>query len=157
MARLARPIDAPAMGTKCGDPATRRSCLLVDDHETMLSSLSSLLRHEGFVVVGEAATGAEAIRLLGLSRPDLTVVDFRLPDMTGLDVAREAARIAPATVLVLHTGETGPAIAREALAAGVRGVVLKAVPPTHLLAAISAALAGDVYVDPNLTGAAPPG
>ncbi len=147
--------DDSSVGSERPQPAPLRTCLVVDDHPAMRSSLGSLLRHEGFVVVGEAATGAEATRVLQLHRPDVAVIDFRLPDLTGLDIARAAARVSPATALVVHTSDLCPNLLQEALAAGVRGIVVKAVPPTRLLTAISAALAGDVYLDPDLPAPAP--
>jgi DNA-binding NarL/FixJ family response regulator len=136
--------------TNPGDPNERTTCLLVDDHETIRSSLASLLENEGFVVVDAAGTGAEAVSKLERHRPTLAIVDYGLPDFNGLEVAREAARIAPETLLVLFTGEASMTMVRDALAAGVRGIVVKDVPPTHLMRAIDAVLAGELYVDPAL-------
>jgi DNA-binding NarL/FixJ family response regulator len=133
-----------------GGPQARHTCVLVDDHPEVLSSLASLLEHEGLEVVGRAATGAEALRLLELHRPAVAVLDLRLPDLSGIEVARAAARIAPETAIVVHTGEAHASTVGDALAAGVLGVVLKAVPPWQLLEALDAALAGEVHVDPSL-------
>jgi DNA-binding NarL/FixJ family response regulator len=135
-----------------GAPRSRHTCLLVDDHLDMLATLTELLEHEGFVIVGQAATGVSAVDLLDAQRPDLAVLDYRLPDMTGIDLAREAARVSPLTVVVLHAGEASQGLVTHALEAGVRGVVLKGVPPTHLMLSLEAALAGQTYVDPKLGG-----
>ncbi|HWE82053.1 MAG TPA: response regulator transcription factor [Gaiellaceae bacterium] len=133
-------------------PHERPTCLLVDDHEEIRSSLASLLESEGFVIVAAAGTGAEAVSELETHRPGLAVIDYGLPDFNGLEVAREAARLSPETLLVLFTGEASAKIVRDALAAGVRGVVVKDVPPMHLMQAIDAVLAGETYVDPVLKG-----
>jgi two-component system, NarL family, response regulator DevR len=155
---LASPlVDADHVATQ-PDPglAGRVTCLLVDDHEAMRSSLVALVEQEGFLVVGEAGTGAQAVSLLGELKPVLAVLDYRLPDMTGIDIAREAARVAPLTALVLHAGEAPRSMVSEAVAAGIRGVVLKSVPATELMRSVEAVLAGETYVDPRLRDAAWP-
>jgi DNA-binding NarL/FixJ family response regulator len=83
-------------------PQTPTRVLVVDDHAEFRASAVALLRAEGFVVVGEAATGAEATHLAGRVRPDLVVLDIRLPDGDGFAVAERLARLpeAPAVVLV---------------------------------------------------------
>ena len=124
------------------------TCVVADDHGAMLSSLASLLEQEGFAVVGAAATGREAVLLLASCRPALAVLDVRLGDMTGIEVAREAASLGVDTAIVLHTAECGAQLVRDALAAGIRCVARKDVPPLSLLNAITAAVAGNVYVDP---------
>jgi CheY-like chemotaxis protein len=149
--------DDEGVGTTSGATQTRRRCVLVDDHEAIVSSLGALLEHEGFVVVGRAGTGADAIRLFEEHQPDFGVVDLRLPDMTGLDIARATAQVSSETALVVHTSEADPTTVRALLAAGVHGVVLKAIESTQLLLAISAALAGRTHVDPTLTPPSPDG
>jgi DNA-binding NarL/FixJ family response regulator len=83
-----------------GPAATR--VLVVDDHPDFRASASALLRAEGFVVVGEAATGAEAADLVARIQPDLVLLDVRLPDVDGFAVAQALARLPhpPAVVLV---------------------------------------------------------
>ena len=155
MAEKARLAEALAMPEKRSRGKGALRCVLADDHEGMLSSLTSLLEYEGFTVVGAARTAREAIQLLEAHRPDLAVLDFRLRDMTGIEVAREAARLGLSTAIVIHTAEAGPALVRAALDAGVRGVARKDVPPAPLLDAIAAAVAGEIYVDPALGGSPP--
>jgi DNA-binding NarL/FixJ family response regulator len=99
-------------------------------------------------VVGEAECGDAAIELLATTRADVAILDYRLPDMTALDIARQAEQLAPGVGLVLYSGELTAALAREAFSVGIRGVVLKAIPPTRLVAAIRAVLRGERYVDP---------
>lgn len=126
------------------------ACVLADDHQGLLASLADLLHHEGFAVVGTATTGADAIQLIKIVRPDVAVLDFRFPDMTGLEVAREASRLGLTTAIVIHTAVAGPGLVRDALKAGVLGIAVKAVPPESLLRAVAAAVAGEIYIDPSL-------
>ena len=135
-----------------GELSAPPRCVLVDDHPDVLDSLAALLGYKGIAVVGRAVTGAAALRELELHRPELAVVDVRLPDRSGFDVVREAARITPGTALVIHTAEVGPGIVERALEAGALGVVLKDVPSDKLLLAVTAALAGEVYIDPVFHG-----
>ena len=127
---------------------TGLSCLVADRHPEMLESLALLLEHEGFTVVGKVATGREAVRFLESHQPDLMVLDLRLGTMTGIDVAREAARLGSTGAIVIHTSEATPELVREALEVGVRGMARETVPPTPLLNAITAALAREIYIDP---------
>lgn len=131
------------------------SCLVIDDHGVVRSALASFLTEAGMVVAGEAACGDAAIELLATTPADVAVLDYRLPDMTAFDVAREAQRLAPDVMLVLYSGELTAELAREAFDVGIQGVVLKAVPPTCLLTAIRAVLRGERYVDPSTPDLAP--
>lgn len=139
-----------------GDPGTRRkhtTCVLAESHDDVRSSLAEVLGHEGFTVVGAASTGYGALALVELHHPDLIVADYGLPDMTGIDVARVATTLSPASAVVLHSRhETPRSIVPDALAAGIRGIVVKAVPASQLLLALEATLAGGVHVDPALDG-----
>jgi DNA-binding NarL/FixJ family response regulator len=142
--------DAPRMPVEDSGEHTRPTCLLVDDHETVRASLAALLVSEGYEIVGEAGTAAQAVGLMETHRPVLAVLDYGLPDRNGLAVAREVARVSPGTRIVLYTGEATPTIVRDALAVGVHAIVQKDVPPVHLLRAIDAVLGGELYVDPTL-------
>jgi DNA-binding NarL/FixJ family response regulator len=125
-----------------------RSCVVGDRHPGMRESLALLLEHEGFTVVGRAANGREAIRLLEAHRPDLTVLDLSLGDMTGIDVALEASRLRLVVAIVIYASEATSEVIQQALDAGVRAIALEAVPPTALLNAIAAAVADEIFVDP---------
>lgn len=131
-------------------PAT--TCLLVDDHPAILASVAAFLRDEGIDVVATARTGAEALRALELHSIDVAVLDQRLPDMTGVELARAAAGIRPETAVLLYTGFSEAALVQEALDAGVCGVVLKDAPLTDLPRAIALVAEGSSYLDPVLGG-----
>ena len=137
-----------------GERGARPRCVLVDDHPEVLNSLEALLDGDGIDIVGKATTGAEGLRELERRCPDLAIVDLRLPDISGYDIAREAVRISPGTAILIHTADIGPGVAERGLEAGARAVVLKSVPPSQLLLAVAAVLAGEVYVDPGFHGGA---
>jgi DNA-binding NarL/FixJ family response regulator len=123
-------------------------CVVADDHADMRAALSSVLADEGFTVVDAVATGREAVRGLTTHRPDFAVIDVRLDDMSGSAVARAAAELGLDTAIVIHTAEASAALVAEALASGAQAVARKAVPPTSLLAGITTAVQGGIYVDP---------
>jgi DNA-binding NarL/FixJ family response regulator len=129
------------------------TCLIADDHPAILDSVAGFLREEGINVVGRTRTGAEALRVLERRGAAVALIDLRLPDMSGIEVAREAARVAPDTAVVIYTGYAENALVREALDVGARGIVLKEAPLADLPRAISLVARGGTYLDPLLGGA----
>jgi DNA-binding NarL/FixJ family response regulator len=126
------------------EPATRaRRLLVVDDHEVVRAGLTAALSKDDVLdVVGAAACGQEALRLVDELRPDVAVVDMRLPDMSGDDLCRRMREREPApAVVVLSTYLTEPAV-REAIQAGASGFVTKAAGLAELRAAVDEALDG---------------
>lgn len=79
----------------------RLRCLIVDDSEEFLASASRLLEAQGTEVVGRAASGAEALRLVGELRPDVALVDVQLGEEDGFELARRLVAAAPSTRVVL--------------------------------------------------------
>jgi DNA-binding NarL/FixJ family response regulator len=127
------------------------TCLLADDSEPILEALVDFLRNEGIEILGAARTGVEALRLLERCDPTVFVLDVRLPDLGGVEVARRAGEIArrkPA--VILYTSYPDRGLATRALAVGARAVVLKDVPPANLLEAIAVVVDGGIYIDPRL-------
>lgn len=115
--------------------------------------MARVLEQHGFTVVGRAADGREAGALIAEHRPDVAVVDVRMPKGSGLDVARAAAETSPGTDVVIYTASGDHALLGEALDAGVRGFVLKDAPLEDLVRAVERVAAGEPYVDPVLAGA----
>ena len=132
--------------------ATQITCVLVDDHPAIIDALGAALQSERIAVIGRAATGGEALRILEVRKPAVALVDWRLPDMCGIDVIRGAARTAPDTAVLLYTGYADWPHTREALDAGASGVISKESPLSEVVRAISWADAGKVYLDPTLGG-----
>lgn len=131
---------------------TATTCLLADDHPAILASVAAFLTDEGVDVVATARTGAEALRALEIQSVAVAVLDQRLPDMTGVELAREVAAIRPETAVLLYTGFSEAALVQEALDAGVSGIVLKDAPLTDLPRAIALIAQGGSYLDPVLGG-----
>ena len=125
------------------------ACVVSDDHQEMLAVTVAALEDAGYVVVGTASTGAEAVSAIAQLQPLVAVVDYQLPDMTGIEVAAEVQRLSPATRIVLHSARLDAEVAAEAFAAGVGGVVVKG-SVNRLLDALTTVAGGATYVDPTV-------
>jgi len=125
--------------------------LSVDDHPLMREGIARILNDEPDVaLVAQAACGAEAMRQFRQHRPDVTLLDLRLPDMRGIDVLIAIrAEFCDAKVLVLTTA-TGDVEIQRALKAGARGYILKSMPPPEMTEAIRQVYHGKRYVPPEV-------
>jgi len=126
--------------------------VVADDHPAMLTVVGDILERSGFTVVGRAPDGREAAALIARERPVVALVDMRMPHLSGLDVAREAARSSPDTSFVFYTAHGDRALLADALEVGARGFVLKEAPLHDLVRAVERVAAGEAYVDPVLAG-----
>jgi DNA-binding NarL/FixJ family response regulator len=125
------------------------SCLLVDDHPALLDALSRSLTSAGMRVLGAAPTAAAALAMLS-RRPDVVLLDMRLPDMDGIELAQAIARSDTPTKTLLYTGHSDPQLAAQALAAGMGGLITKGSPLSEVVRAVQAVASGGTYVDPLL-------
>ncbi|MFI6028125.1 response regulator [Amycolatopsis magusensis] len=122
--------------------------LIVDDHPVVRDGLSSMFsRHPECEVVGEAADGAEAVRLAGRLRPDVVLMDLRMPGMDGVRATRELAGLGT-RVLVLTTYDTDSHVL-PAIEAGATGYLLKDAPGDELLRAVRATARGEAVLAPS--------
>lgn len=127
------------------------ACVLADDHDQLLDACESLLLSEGVRVLGKANTGEGALQILEEQPITAVVVDLRLPDLDGLEVARRVSEIARRkTAVIIYTSYADDKMVGEALDAGARAVVLKDGSCDNLLAAMEAVAAGEIFVDPQL-------
>lgn len=126
--------------------------LLADDEALLRSTLRLLIdATPGMSVVGEAATGAAAVREAAIAEPDLVLMDVRMPELDGITAtARITARSPAPRVLVLTTFDLDDYVYR-ALHAGASGFLLKDVPPAQLLDAMRVVAAGDALLAPSAT------
>ena len=125
--------------------------LLVDDHAVVRSGLRMLLESEDDVeIVGEAGTAGEALESVTTLKPDIVVMDIGLPDLSGIDAAREIKSRRPETAIVALTIHEDEEYFFKMLEAGASGYVPKRAAPDELLTAIRAAAVGEVYLYPSL-------
>jgi len=125
--------------------------ILVDDHEVVRSGLRMLLGAEADVeIVGEAGTAAEALATTTQVRPDVILMDIGLPDMSGIDAARQIKQRFPEVAIVALTIHEDEQYFFKMLEAGASGYVPKRAAPGELLTAIRAASRGEVYLYPSL-------
>jgi DNA-binding NarL/FixJ family response regulator len=126
--------------------------LVADDQELVRAGFCVILEAAGFTVVGEAADGAAAVALAASERPDVVLMDVRMPVMDGLEATRRiAASGADAPKVVILTTFDLDDYVYEALRAGASGFLLKDAPRADLAAAIRVAAAGDALLAPSVT------
>jgi DNA-binding NarL/FixJ family response regulator len=127
--------------------------LLVDDHAMFRAGARLLLQAlpDDVVVVGESSTGAAAIDLARELNPDIVLLDLHLPDLSGLEDARQLLARCPALKIIILSAESELSFINQALEAGVLAYLLKASASEELPRALSAVLAGRLYLSPELT------
>ncbi|RMB87025.1 response regulator transcription factor [Streptomyces shenzhenensis] len=126
--------------------------LIVDDQALQRMGFSMLMeQHPDITVIGEAGVGAEAVRLTAELRPDVVLMDVRMPGMDGIEATRRIMDLGGRSrVLVLTTFDLDE-YAYEALRAGASGFLLKDALPEELVAGVRAVAAGDAVISPGLT------
>jgi len=127
--------------------------VLADDHPIVLDGLRNLIRAEpDFELVGEAASGLSALKIIREQRPDVAVLDISMPELNGIVLSRRLAGEMPALRLLVLTLHEDRAYLNQALEAGVRGYVLKRSAVENLVQAIRAVMVGGLYIDPAIVG-----
>lgn len=125
--------------------------VLADDHPIVRQGLRTLLEQEdGCEIVGEAADGLTAIALIARLRPELAIIDVRLPDLNGLEVARRAQQQSPETKIIMLSMHADEPYVLDALRYGALGYVLKGSATSDLIAAVHAAQAGHRFLSAPL-------
>ena len=124
--------------------------LVVDDHSLLRTGVANIINQEADLeVVGEAANGRDAIAAFERQRPDVVLMDLRMPEMEGVEAVRRIREIDPhARVIVLTTYDADEDIAR-ALQAGAKAYILKDIAADALVACIRDVLAGKTYLAPS--------
>ena len=128
-------------------------CVIADDQQLVRAGFRRILESEdGIEVVDEASTGSEAVRVVRHVRPDVTLMDVRMPDGNGIDATRELLSGEPnlTRVLILTTFDLDEYV-YDALRAGASGFLLKDAPPDDLVAAVRIVAAGDALLAPPIT------
>ncbi|MBO3742782.1 response regulator transcription factor [Actinoplanes flavus] len=127
------------------------SVLLADDQHLVRAGFRSLLRRgRDITVVGEASTGDEAVRAARTLRPDVILMDIRMPGIDGITATRQILGFHPAKIIILTTFETDEYVF-AALAAGASGFLTKEIDPDGLRNAVRVVAAGDALLSPSVT------
>ena len=129
------------------------SVLLADDQALVRSGFRLILELSGFEISGEAGDGAEAVEMARRLRPDVVLMDIRMPELDGIEATRRiiaAAGERPVRVLMLTTFDLNEYV-YEALRAGASGFLLKDVPPEQLAAGIRVVAQGEALLAPSIT------
>jgi two-component system response regulator DevR len=145
-------MTIPIGGSRAAPSAPIR-ILIADDHEVVRIGLAALLdRQEGFVVVGEVGSGSDAVQAADRLRPDVVVLDIRMPNGSGTDACREITHRLPGTPVVMLTSYADADALFDAIDAGASGYVLKRIGSDELVAAVRAVAAGESRLDGAVTG-----
>jgi two-component system nitrate/nitrite response regulator NarL len=124
----------------------------VDDHPFFRDGVTRGLARDGRIeVLGEAATGAEALAVIGRELPDVALVDYQLPDMTGVDVTHALRRDSVATRVLLVSAFTDGAVVFRALEEGAAGYLAKDASRTELIDAVMQVARGETVIPGGLT------
>lgn len=125
--------------------------LLVDDHVVVRSGLRMLLEAQsGFLIVGEAETGREAVEMVEDLQPDVVLMDIQMPDMNGIEATRHLRKTKIKTAILALTMHEDDQYFFEMLHAGSSGYILKRAAPDELVEAIHTVADGNVYLYPSL-------
>jgi len=125
--------------------------VVVDDEHLIRVALAQALSSSGLELVGEAATGEDAIALVVDVRPDVVLMDLQLPGMSGVQAIQQLGLLAPATrVLVLTRSEQNRVV--EAIIAGASGYILKSAPVEAIISAVKATAAGESVLSSKIAG-----
>jgi DNA-binding NarL/FixJ family response regulator len=126
--------------------------VVADDHPAMLAAVSEMLERHGFEIVGRAMDGQQAVELIESTKPQVALIDIRMPHLSGIEVAVRVVASSPDTSIIFYTAYGDRALLSEALDVGARGFVLKEAPLSDLVRAVQTVIAGEAYVDPVLAG-----
>ncbi|TML01274.1 MAG: response regulator transcription factor [Actinobacteria bacterium] len=128
--------------------------MIVDDHPVTRDGLRSALMSSGEVeIVGEAASGEQAVQAVKEVAPEVIFMDVRMPGISGIEATRQIMSIAPETKVILFTVEESRAALADAMRAGVSGYLLKDVSADELVQAAKLAMEGKAVIHPTLTRA----
>ncbi|THJ67466.1 response regulator transcription factor [Arthrobacter echini] len=131
-------------------PVKDLTVFILDDHELVRLGLRELLETEGCVIVGESGSADEASRRIPALAPDISILDARLPDGSGIEVCRDVRSVDPSLVCVILTSYDDDQALRGAVLAGASGYILKEILGSDLVGKVRRAAAGESLFEPGL-------
>ena len=130
----------------------RTTILVVDDHAMFREGVKQLLELNGFLVVGEAGDGREAMAAFLELSPDFVIMDITMPNIDGIAATRDIKDHSPDTKVIALSIHGGKRFVEKMLEAGANGYILKDSAPEQLVEAVCAVLNGETYLSPEITG-----
>jgi DNA-binding NarL/FixJ family response regulator len=125
-------------------------CLVADDHPALVAAVADFLESQGFEVVGRARDGVAAVADIRETKPDIALVDYRMPHLAGVELLEQIREVAPDTLIAVYTADTDQSIVRAVFDAGAHALILKDAPLADLAQALRTICTGQRYVDPAL-------
>jgi len=126
--------------------------LVADDHELVRRGIRGQLHaRRGWIIVGEATNGQEAVEKASKLKPDVAIVDISMPDLDGLQATRQIREATPSTEVVVLTMHESDQMVRRVLEAGARGYVLKSDLAAHLVKAVKDVSLGKLFLTPKVS------
>lgn len=125
-------------------------CLVADDHPALVAAVSDFLQRQGFEVVGRARDGVSALAEIKGTKPDIALVDYRMPHLSGVELIEQIQRAAPETLIAVYTADTDQSIVGAVFDAGANALILKDAPLADLAQALRTICDGQRYIDPAL-------
>lgn len=131
--------------------AKKHTILIVDDHDIVRMGLAALLEESDFEIVGEAGGVSEAVNQAHQTKPDIVLLDVRLPDGSGVDACRKIIQDSPLTKIIMLTSYTDGEALLQSIEAGASGYILKQIGRDALRDSIHRVINGETILDPSLT------
>jgi DNA-binding NarL/FixJ family response regulator len=145
------PLVEASLSTDAARQQREITCLIVDDHEVVREGLRlALSRAPHIRVIGEASDGESAVTLVERRRPDVVIMDVRMPGMDGLAATKVLTERMPDVSVLIFTAYSERSLLSRGLESGAKGYILKEAPHQTLLRAIEKVANGEGYVDPAL-------
>lgn len=126
-------------------PRKKPSVLIADDHEIVRAGVRNLIESGGYTCCGEVSDGREAVRRVAELKPDVAILDVTMPEMNGIEAAKQIIKTCPATKVLVFTVHDAEQVVIEIFRSGAHGYVLKSDAGRQLLEAIRCVLGGKHY------------
>jgi DNA-binding NarL/FixJ family response regulator len=134
-------------------PKAATRILIVDDHPVVLSGCRSLFASDASVKIDEASDAKSGHRAYLYKRPDVTIIDINLPDLSGFELMRRIRKVDPAAKIIMFSMNDDPAFVVRAVEMGAQGYVSKGDDPRLLMKAVRKVASGDNFISPQLAEA----